>query len=73
MVSLSMDAQTPPDDGEIVGQYGEKEEMAQAGLGGAGLTEGERLANIAAASAAQAFGGAIKFRWLTGQPLMDRD
>ena len=52
-VCLSMDTQTPPDDNEIVGQYGEKEEMAPAGLGGAGLAEGEH----AAAAEAQAGGG----------------
>ena len=65
---LSMDSQTPPDD--------EEEEMApadssQSGLGGAGLTEEERLANIAAASAAEVGVGDDQYFGLTGNKLLD--
>ena len=73
---LAMDAQTTPDDEEeeiapAADNVDPSQPLSQAGLGGAGLTEGKRSENIAAAAPAPAGGGAMEFCGLTGRALVD--
>ena len=72
--SLAMNAATPTDDDDeematTADNVDPSQPLSQAGLGGAGLTEGEHLANIAVAAASPAGGGAMEFCVLTGRAL----